>query len=131
MRRNAIDRLHVAVRQLDAESSWITADVHESLPCWGGVHAVPRDNLSATVPGSFEKAGVNTECAKVAVAHGVLYILATELAQVSFDAPMKLLGHESMVASQRYVDGSDFVLEPWVARRTYRQHMLVLIASLT
>ena len=40
--------------------------------------------------------------------HGVRHTFATELANenISVNTLMKLLGHESMVTSQRYVDGA-------------------------
>ena len=43
-----------------------------------------------------------------ALVHGLRHTFATELAKanVSVYTLMKLLGHESMVASQRYVDGA-------------------------
>jgi hypothetical protein len=44
----------------------------------------------------------------LALVHGLRHTFATELANanVSVNTLMKLLGHESMVTSQRYVDGA-------------------------
>lgn len=44
----------------------------------------------------------------LALVHGLRHTFATELtnANVSVYALMKLLGHESMVTSKRYVDGA-------------------------
>jgi integrase len=46
--------------------------------------------------------------ARGALVHGCRHTFATELANenVSVYALMKLLGHDSMVTSQRYVDGA-------------------------
>ena len=53
-------------------------------------------------------AGINGERATGALVHGLRHTFATELANanVSVYTLMKLLGHESMVTSQRYVDGA-------------------------
>jgi Phage integrase family len=53
-------------------------------------------------------AGLNGERPSGALVHGVRHTFATELANanVSVYTLMKLLGHESMATSQRYVDGA-------------------------
>jgi site-specific recombinase XerD len=57
---------------------------------------------------AFKKAGLNSQRARGVLVHGFCHTFATELANgnVSVYALMKLLGHESMVTSQRYVDGA-------------------------
>jgi hypothetical protein len=57
---------------------------------------------------AFKKAGINGERASRALVHGLRHTFATELANAnaSVYTLMKLLGHESMVTSQRYVDGA-------------------------
>jgi integrase len=56
---------------------------------------------------AFKKAGLNDQRARGALVHGLRHTYATELANsnVSVYALMKLLGHESIATSQRYVDG--------------------------
>jgi integrase len=57
---------------------------------------------------AFKKAGLNGQRAPGVLVHGFRHTFATELANdnVSVYALMQLLGHESMVTSQRYVDGA-------------------------
>jgi integrase/recombinase XerC len=57
---------------------------------------------------SAQKAGLDSQRARGVLVHGFRHTFATELANadVSVYALMKLLGHESMVTSQRYVDGA-------------------------
>jgi hypothetical protein len=50
--------------------------------------------------------------------HGLRHTFATELANVSIYTLMKLLGHESMVTSQRYVDGAGTEAPPSSTRFT-------------
>lgn len=59
--------------------------------------------------GPSKRAGINGDRASGALVHGLRHTFATELAnaKVSVYTLMKLLGHESMVTSQRYVDGTD------------------------
>jgi integrase len=69
---------------------------------------IPRGTLQYRILRAFKKAGINGERASGALVHGLRHTFATELANanVSVYALMKLLGHESMVTSQRYVDGA-------------------------
>ena len=57
---------------------------------------------------AFRKAGLNSQRARGVLVHGLRHTFATELANenISVYTLMKLLGHESMVTSQRYVDGA-------------------------
>jgi integrase len=69
---------------------------------------ITRGTLQYRVLRAFKKAGLNGERARGALVHGFRHTYATELANqdVSVYTLMKLLGHESMVTSQRYVDGA-------------------------
>jgi integrase len=57
---------------------------------------------------AFRRAGIDADRARGALVHGLRHTFATELANanVSVYTLMKLMGHESMVTSQRYVDGA-------------------------
>ncbi|MGD9620725.1 MAG: tyrosine-type recombinase/integrase [Mycolicibacterium sp.] len=69
---------------------------------------ITRGTLQYRVLRAFKKAGINGERSPGALVHGLRHTFATELANanVSVYTLMKLLGHESMVTSQRYVDGA-------------------------
>jgi hypothetical protein len=69
---------------------------------------ITRGTLQYRILRAFKKAGINGERASGALVHGLRHTFATELANanVSVYTLMKLLGHESMVTSQRYVDGA-------------------------
>lgn len=69
---------------------------------------ITRGVLQYRVLRAFKKAGVDNQRARGALVHGLRHTYATELANsdVSVYVLMKLLGHESMVTSQRYVDGA-------------------------
>lgn len=64
-----------------------------------------RGTLQYRVLRAFRRAGIDGDRARGALVHGLRHTFATELADagVSVYALMKLLGHESMVTSQRYV----------------------------
>ncbi|MDT5326740.1 MAG: hypothetical protein QOF25_3892 [Mycobacterium sp.] len=53
----------------------------------------------------FRRAGIDADPARGALIHGLRHTFATELAnsEVGIYTLMKLIGHESMVTSQRYV----------------------------
>jgi integrase len=67
-----------------------------------------RGTLQYRILRAFKKAGINGERSPGALVHGLRHTFATELANanISVYTLMKLLGHESMVTSQRYVDGA-------------------------
>jgi integrase len=65
---------------------------------------ITRGTLQYRILRAFKKAGINGERASGASVHGLRHTFAT--ANVSVYTLMKLLGHESMVTSQRYVDGA-------------------------
>ncbi|SOJ56970.1 Tyrosine recombinase XerD [Mycobacterium simulans] len=69
---------------------------------------ITRGTLQYRILRAFKKAGLNGERSSGALVHGLRHTFATELANanVSVYTLMKLLGHESMVTSQRYVDGA-------------------------
>lgn len=69
---------------------------------------ITRGTLQYRVLRAFKNAGINGERSPGALVHGLRHTFATELANadVSVYTLMKLLGHESMVTSQRYVDGA-------------------------
>jgi site-specific recombinase XerD len=69
---------------------------------------ITRGTLQYRVLRAFKKAGLNSQRAQGVLVHGFRHTFATELANgnVSVYALMKLLGHDSMVTSQRYVDGA-------------------------
>ena len=64
-----------------------------------------RGTLQYRVLRAFRRAGIDGDRARGALVHGLRHTFATELADggVSVYTLMKLLGHESMVTSQRYV----------------------------
>ena len=66
---------------------------------------ISRGTLQYRVLRAFRRAGIDTDRARGALVHGLRHTFATELASadVSVYTLMKLLGHESMVTSQRYV----------------------------
>ena len=69
---------------------------------------ITRGVLQYRVLRAFKKAGLNNQRTRGALVHGLRHTYATELANsnVSVYALMKLLGHESIATSQRYVDGA-------------------------
>jgi integrase/recombinase XerC len=66
---------------------------------------ISRGTLQYRVLRAFRRAGIDADRARGALVHGLRHTYATELANsdVSVYTLMKLLGHESMVTSQRYV----------------------------
>ena len=66
---------------------------------------ITRGTLQYRVPRAFRRAGIDADRARGALVHGLRHTFATELANadVSVYTLMKLLGHESMVTSQRNV----------------------------
>jgi integrase/recombinase XerC len=66
---------------------------------------ISRGTLQYRVLRAFRRAGVDGDRARGALVHGLRHTFATELANsdVSVYTLMTLLGHESMVTSQRYV----------------------------
>jgi integrase/recombinase XerC len=84
------------------------------LPAWspaaplfvgGDGERISRGTLQYRVLRAFRRAGIDADRACGALVHGLRHTFATELANsdVSVYTLMKLLGHESMVTSQRYV----------------------------
>jgi site-specific recombinase XerD len=69
---------------------------------------ITRGVLQYRILRAFKKAGLDSQRARGALIHALRHTFATQLANsdISVYALMKLLGHESMVTSQRYVDGA-------------------------
>jgi integrase/recombinase XerC len=78
-----------------------------SAPLFVGANGdrITRGTLQYRVLRAFRRAGINADRARGALTHGLRHTFATELANsdVSVYTLMRLLGHESMVSSQRYV----------------------------
>ena len=110
------DYLHSRVTRFPQarKRSQVTDDIAKrfapTAPLFLGVDGerIARGTLQYRVLRAFKKAGINGERASGALVHGLRHTFATELAnaKVSVYSLMKLLGHESMVTSQRYVDGA-------------------------
>jgi integrase/recombinase XerC len=66
---------------------------------------ITRGTLQYRVLRAFRRAGIDSDRAQGALVHGLRHTFATELANSDVDVYtlMNLLGHESMVTSQRYV----------------------------
>jgi site-specific recombinase XerD len=66
---------------------------------------ITRGTLQSRVKRAFRRAGPDAQAVPGALVHGLRHTYATELAgsDVSVYTLMKLLGHESMATSQRYV----------------------------
>ena len=69
---------------------------------------ITRGTIQSRVRRAFRRAGPDTQPVRGALVHGLRHTYATELANsnVSVYTLMKLLGHESMATSQRYVAGA-------------------------
>jgi integrase len=68
----------------------------------------PRDALQSRIKRAFKRTGPDAQPVPGALVHGLRHTYATELASsdVSVYTLMKLLGHESMTTSQRYVSAA-------------------------
>ena len=66
---------------------------------------ITQGTLQSRVKRAFKRAGPDAQPVPGALVHGLRHTYATELAgsDVSVYTLMKLLGHESMTTSQRYV----------------------------
>ncbi len=82
------------------------------------VSASPAAPLQYRVLRAFRRAGIDADRARGALVHGLRHTFATELANadVSVYTLMKLLGHESMVTSQRYVTAAGTETRPAAAQ---------------
>jgi site-specific recombinase XerD len=69
---------------------------------------ITRGTIQSRVRRAFRRAGPDAQPVRGALVHGLRHTYATELANsdVSVYTLMKLLGHESMATSQRYVAGA-------------------------
>jgi site-specific recombinase XerD len=81
-----------------------------SVPLFVGANGerIIRGTLQYRVPRAFQRAGIDSDRARGALVHGLRHTFATELANSEVDVYtlMNLLGHESMVTSQRYVNAA-------------------------
>jgi integrase len=70
-----------------------------------GDERITRGTLQSRIKQAFKRAGPDAQPVPGALVHGLRHTYATELASsdVSVYTLMKLLGHESMTTSQRYV----------------------------
>ena len=70
---------------------------------------------------AFRRAGIDVDRARGALVHGLRHTFATELANadVSVYTLMRLLGHESMVTSQRYVTAAGTETRPAAQNTLY------------
>ena len=79
-------------------------------PLFVGRHGqrITRGTIQSRVRRAFRRAGPDAQPVRGALVHGLRHTYATELAnsEVSVYTLMKLLGHESMATSQRYVVGA-------------------------
>lgn len=92
-----------------AANGWLAAWPPTAALFVGGAgERITRGALQYRVLRAFKKAGLNGQRTPGALVHGLRHTYATELANsnVSVYALMKLLGHESIATSQRYVDGA-------------------------
>ncbi|MDT5057311.1 MAG: integrase/recombinase XerC [Mycobacterium sp.] len=69
---------------------------------------ITRGTLQSRIKRAFKRAGPDAQPVPGALVHGLRHTYATELAgsEVSVYTLMKLLGHESMITSQRYVSAA-------------------------
>jgi integrase/recombinase XerC len=69
---------------------------------------ITRGTIQSRVRRAFRRAGPGAQPVRGALVHGLRHTVATELAnsEVSVYTLMKLVGHESMATSQRYVAGA-------------------------
>lgn len=69
---------------------------------------ITRGTIQSRVWRAFRRAGPDAQPVRGALVHGLRHTYATELANsnVSMYTLMKLLGHESMATSQRYLVGA-------------------------
>ena len=69
---------------------------------------ITRGTLQSRIKRAFKRAGPDAQPVPGALVHGLRHTYATELANsdVSVYTLMKLLGHESMTTSQRYVSAA-------------------------
>ena len=79
---------------------------------------ITRGTLQSRVRRAFRRAGPDAQPVRGALVHGLRHTYATELANsdVSVYTLMKLLGHESMATSQRYVAGAARETRPAAAQ---------------
>ena len=99
-------RFPAAAKRRSSPGGGLTAWPHAA-PLFVGADGerITRGTLQYRMLRAFRHAGIDAGRARGALVHGLRHTFATELANsdVSVYTLMKLLGHESMVTSQRYV----------------------------
>lgn len=88
-----------------AESALSLWPAHSPLFVGRDGERITRGTLQSRIKRAFSRAGADARAVPGALVHGLRHTYATELASsdVSVYTLMKLLGHESMTTSQRYV----------------------------
>lgn len=84
---------------------------------------ISRGTLQYRIQRAYRLAGIDAQREKGALVHGLRHTYATDLANenVSVYTLMKLLGHESMATSQRYVAGAGADTRPAAAKNPIYQ----------
>jgi integrase/recombinase XerC len=92
-------------KEADAGSALSRWPARSPLFVGRGGERITRGTLQSRVKRAFKRAGPGAQPVPGALVHGLRHTYATELASsdVSVYTLMKLLGHESMTTSQRYV----------------------------
>jgi integrase/recombinase XerC len=90
---------------------------------------ITRGTLQSRIKRAFKRAGPDAQPVPGALVHGLRHTYATELASsdVSVYTLMKLLGHESMTTSQRYVTAAGTETRSAAARN----HLYALVPNVT
>jgi integrase/recombinase XerC len=90
---------------------------------------ITRGTLQSRIKRAFKRAGPDAQPVPGALVHGLRHTYATELASsdVSVYTLMKLLGHESMTTSQRYVTAAGTETRSAAARN----HLYSLVPNVT
>jgi len=91
-----------------------------------GGERITRGTLQSRIKRAFRRAGADAQPVRGALVHGLRHTYATELAgaDVSVYTLMKLLGHESMATSQRYVSAAGTETRSAAARNPLYDRLL-------
>jgi site-specific recombinase XerD len=106
--KSRLDRFPDSTKRRPTSGALASWPARAPLFVGGDGQRITRGTLQYRVLRAFKKAGLDSQRAAGVLVHGFRHTFATELANgnVSVYALMKLLGHDSMVTSQRYVDGA-------------------------
>jgi site-specific recombinase XerD len=121
----------VLTMYLDSRAARVPATIkkrspHRGLAAWppsapqfvgASADRISRGTLQYRVLRVFRRASIDSDRARGALVHGLRHTFATELANAQVDVYtlMNLLGHESMVTSQRYVTAAGNQTRPAAA----------------